>query len=213
MPKKIEQSLSIVEKFIKENFPRGAVICVTGNGAAGKTVFANALADKLSGSVYPFDSLYLNVDARRKLIETSGKVITGCHPDAFDYALAISVLEKIRNRQAAPLYSNQSAKDGVTNYQQIGWFQSKPYVIIDGLSALQKDLEQFYDLVIFLYCDQDVEFKRRLTRDTNTSEFELEKIFKARRSQYELFIEPLKEKAQIILKSKLDFSLEIEKIP
>ena len=183
---------------VKKKLDHG-LICITGQGASGKTELAKKLARHLNAGLYSFDCLYIPDYLRRKY------GITGCHPDAVHKSEAVEVLSKLRSGKDAPIYTAKGKK-----LFKSGTYHCQKYNIIDGLGAVH--FLDYFDLVIFVECDVEVEKKRRFERDTKErgkNPEDVKKVFLLRRKQYEEFVLPKREKADILVKSGADYKLSL----
>ncbi|MDP7458125.1 MAG: hypothetical protein QGH47_05350 [Candidatus Woesearchaeota archaeon] len=197
-----EQVLKKIGGYITNKIPHGGVICITGQGTAGKTWLAKKLASHLGTEtvgVYAFDNVFYPLHIRRKTSDAAGDKLTGCHPFSTPEKIARQVISNIKNKEPAAVYSDDLKR---TVFHQTGWYHPKKYTIIDGLAALHHGVYEMMDVIIFMVCSDDVEFQRRSHRDIHErklSQEDLEKMRVPRRKQYEQYILPYKKLAHIIV--------------
>ncbi len=106
--------------------------------------------------------------------------------------------------------SSVSPEDSVKHYKP------SRYNIIDGLPALLVPDTGMYDMVIFIECDDETQFERRLRRDTverKRPEDEIRPALEKRNEQFRRFILPKRSKSGIILSSGRNFRLSYVKKP
>lgn len=196
--------LEKIADFIKEKLPNGGLICVTGSGRSGKTAFASNIIltlGKDKSGVYPFDCLHTPILYRRKLMEKTGTVITGSHPNTVIKEMVWKTIESIKAGKDTPIYESEFVNENV-EYKIIDIYKNKMYNIVEGLTAMHHSLWQLYDMVIFLKCSSEVELQRRLFQEgyeKNQSPEEIKKIFPLRRKQYEEYILKYVENAEIVI--------------
>lgn len=199
-----QNALNEIVNFIKEKLPSKGIICITGCGRSGKTAIANMLLLILGenkAGIYPFDCLHTPIDYRRRIMEKKCIVITGSHPDTVIKEMAWNTIKSIKAGKDAPIYISEFIDDNV-EYKTIGLYKNKKYNIVEGLTAMHHSLGQFYDMVIFVECSSEVELQRRLFKEgyeMNQSSEEIRKMFPLRRKQYEEYVLPYKESADIIV--------------
>jgi uridine kinase len=171
---------------IRERLRRG-VICVTGLGASGKSVLSRKVQAALEDCVHvKFDDFYHPREKRRGMVDQDGATITGCHPFSFDRDKAVSVIRGLAAKHR--------------------------YVIVDGLAAVHIEDEIKFDLLIYMDCDEDEERRRRIERDRQKPGHTMDDIlgiFAERRRQYERYVLPCKERADVLVKSLPDYSVDI----
>lgn len=208
------ETIKRLAEYLRDKFPDGGLICVTGLGGSGKTTILNELVGYLgrnNAASYDFDRLYFPHDFRRSMRDDNGESITGCHPLSFDKDIALEVIKGLKKKNDVPLYAT-GVVEGNPVYSKSGTFTYKRYVFVDGLAAMHNGLDSFYDMMIFMDCDIEIERERRISRDTTVRKRTMEdaiKVFDERRRQYEWFVLPYKEKADILITSNADYSIEI----
>jgi len=179
------------------------IIGIAGGTGSGKTTVARSVMDRLgSGRVtfisqdnYYKDHPHLSMDERA--------AINYDHPFAFDNALLIEHLKRLRAGQAAyaPVYD--FTIHARSKAEQVELAPNR-IVILEGLHVLSDEhLRQLLDIKVFVDTDPDVRLLRRVLRDIEERGRTIQSI----RDQYlntvkpmhEAFIEPSKKYADLII--------------
>ena len=178
------------------------IIGISGGTGSGKTT----VAQKIIASVGADNVVYLQHDAYyRNLgdmpIELRHQVNFD-HPDAFDTDLVMNHLEALRAGESIeqPIY------DYVTHSRRRETISvvPRPVIIVEGILVfVDAQMRRLMDLKIFVDCDADIRFIRRLDRDVHERGRSVESII----SQYTTtvrpmhlqFVEPSKRYADVII--------------
>jgi uridine kinase len=178
------------------------IIGISGGTGSGKTT----VAQKIIRSVGAENVIYLQQDAYyRNLgdmpIELRHK-INFDHPNSLDNDLMMNHIEALRAGESIeqPIYdyATHSRKPETLRVE------SRPVIIVEGILVLvDSQMRQLMDLKIFVDCDADIRFIRRLDRDVHERSRSVESII----SQYTTtvrpmhlqFVEPSKRYADIII--------------
>src|SRR5262245_19069936 len=178
------------------------IIAISGGTGAGKTTGAQ----KIIASVGSENVVYLQDDAYYrnlgdKPIELRHKVNFD-HPDAFDTDLLMNNLEALRAGESIeqPIY------DYVTHSRKKETIPvaPRPVIIVEGILVfVDQQMRRLMDMKIFVDCDADIRFIRRLDRDVHERGRSVESII----SQYTTtvrpmhlqFVEPSKRYADVII--------------
>lgn len=179
------------------------IIGIAGGSASGKTSIGKKLqaefVDTKSFQILKMDDYYqdqshLTMDER---VKTNYD-----HPHAFDMELLVKHIKQLKQRQGI----NKPRYDFVnhTRFEDYEWVQPTDVVIIEGLFALEeKQIRKLLDIKIFVDTPADVRFIRRLLRDVNdrgrTMESVVNQYMTTVRSMHDLFIEPSKRFADVII--------------
>ncbi|MFC2150813.1 uridine kinase [Calditrichota bacterium] len=143
---------------ISHNTNRSFLIAIDGQAGAGKSTFTarlvNLLLDNsIEATIVPLDNFFKTSSQRRQI-----------------YAV-ISDLDwrRMRDQVILPLRSGKRA-----HFQYYSWVEdrlldwitveSPSVVIVDGVTALRKELAEFYDLRIWLSCPDEVRLPRLSSR-------------------------------------------------
>lgn len=177
------------------------IIGIAGGTGSGKTTLTQRIAErfKSSISVVFHDNYYkahsgLTYDERAKLNYD--------HPDAFDTALLIEHLKKLRKGESV----NCPTYDYAIHNRSDVTIEIKParVIIVEGIMIFQSPaLRELMDIKIFVDTDADVRIIRRILRDVQERKRSLDSVV----SQYlttvkpmhEQFVEPSKRFADIVV--------------
>ena len=178
------------------------IIGICGGTGSGKTT----VAQKIIASVGAGNVVYLQQDAYyRNLgdmpLELRLKVNFD-HPDAIDINLMTNHLEALRAGESI----EQPTYDYATHSRKAETIhvEPRPVIIVEGILVFfDPQMRRLMDMKIFVDCDADIRFIRRLDRDVHERGRSLESII----SQYQTtvrpmhlqFVEPAKRYADIII--------------
>lgn len=184
------------------------IIGIAGGSASGKTTIVEALKERFQEklTVIYFDDYYK--DLSNYTMEQRAAVNFD-HPDAFDYDDLASDLGKLKRGETIvkPLYDftiHNRKKETET-------VEPTPIIVIDGLFTLTIDaIYEQLDLSLFVETAADIRFIRRLERDMVERGRSLESIknqyLKTVRPMHDLFIEPSKTKADLIIPNGFNYN-------
>lgn len=178
------------------------IVGIAGGSGSGKSTVARHVAQALRAESVAFidmDAYYVNfahltLDERRK--------VNWDHPDAFDWPLFISHLERL----AAGESIDKPVYDFVTHSRRIDTVVVPPasVVVVDGILLFADSrIRELCDVKIFVDADADLRLIRRIRRDTTKRGRPLDEII----DQYLTtvhpmhleFVEPTKRYADVIL--------------
>ena len=178
------------------------IIGICGGTGSGKTT----VTQKIIASVNADNVVYLSQDAYyRNLgdmpLELRHKVNFD-HPDAIDINLMTNHLEALRAGESI----EQPTYDYATHSRKAEAIhvEPRPVIIVEGILVFfDPQMRRLMDMKIFVDCDADIRFIRRLDRDVHERGRSLESII----SQYQTtvrpmhlqFVEPAKRYADIII--------------
>lgn len=195
----------LLVKHLLENHLEGESIKlfgISGAGGAGKTTFAGNLTKFLgikNSLAIDLDDYLISREERSKL------EITGYNPRANKLALARANFTDLIGNKAIrkPRYDHSTGKvlsDENVNPNKI--------VIVEGVTTLYPELREIYDISFFLDASDETQIKSRITRDVAERGYTLDEaleLFKATKPDYQRFIEPTKEFADIVLGVNIDY--------
>ncbi len=178
------------------------IIGISGGTGSGKTT----VAQKIMESVGAENVVYLQQDAYyRNLgdmpLDLRHKVNYD-HPDAFDTDLMTNHLEALGAGESIeqPIY------DYVTHSRKPETIhvEPRPVILIEGILVfVSPHMRRLMDMKIFVDCDADIRFIRRLDRDVHERGRSVESIIAQYtttvRPMHLQFVEPLKRYADIII--------------
>lgn len=188
--------------------PSPLLIGVCGGTGAGKTT----LAQKIIAIFGETRTALINTDAyyrdRSHLPLQERHHSNFDHPDALDLPLLIEHLQSLRSGQ--PVL--QQVYDFATHArkQERIRIEPKEIIVVDGILIFAiEELCRLFDLKIFLDEAADIRLLRRISRDVlqrgRTIESVAQQYLATVRPMHHLFVEPSKEKADIILKAGDDW--------
>jgi uridine kinase len=175
---------------------------VAGGSNSGKTTIATRLAQLIGGehlSLIKLDSYYVERPGEPLEVRAAADYD---HPDAFDWDLL--------NDHLAALTAGASIEVPVYDYtihdrsDQFEEVHASRIVVVEGILVLwEPRLRERFDLKIFVDTPADLRIIRRLRRDVaergRTPESILDRYLATVRPAHELFIEPSKRYADVIV--------------
>lgn len=177
------------------------IVGVAGGSASGKTEIVKTLKkhfeDKIE--IIEHDNYYF---AHDNLTMEERASLNYDHPQAFETDLLIEHVNKIINNEEIdiPTYDFTIHTRSSDTLKKI----PKPIVIVEGILVLEnEELRNLMDMKVFVDCDGDVRLKRRITRDlverNRTIESILTQYMETVKPMHELFVEPSKKFADLIV--------------
>ncbi|MFV0479749.1 MAG: uridine kinase [Anaerorhabdus sp.] len=196
------------------------IIGIAGGSASGKTSVASTIKSSFEGSksvtILRQDDYYRVQDG----MPMEERVKTNYdHPLAIETELLISHLKDLLQGQNVkkPTYDFVNH----TRSQMCDLIEPCDVIILEGLFVLENvELRELLDIKIFVDTDADIRFIRRLKRDVEdrgrTLDSVIEQYIKTVRVMHDLFIEPSKRYADLIIpeggRNKVAVDLLITKI-
>jgi uridine kinase len=181
---------------------RSIVIGIAGGSGSGKSTIAERIVADIPGeslAILGQDNYYH--DLRHLQLEERHKVNFD-HPDAFDNALLIRHIEELRAGRPVqrPIYNyvtHLRREETIT-------VQPAPIIVVEGILVLvDPELRRRMDIRLFVDCDADERFIRRLNRDVRergrSLESVVEQYLKVVRPMHLEFVEPSKRHADVII--------------
>lgn len=177
------------------------IVGVAGGSASGKTEIVKTLKkhfeDKIE--IIEHDNYYF---AHDNLTMDERASLNYDHPQAFETDLLIEHVNKIINNEEIdiPTYDFTIHTRSSDTLKK----SPKPIVIVEGILVLEnEELRNLMDMKVFVDCDGDVRLKRRITRDlverNRTIESILTQYMETVKPMHELFVEPSKKFADLIV--------------
>lgn len=179
------------------------LIIVAGGSASGKSTVVKHLMDKLDtkevGIIcmdnYYKDQTELSMEERMKTNYD--------HPDSFDLNLLYVQLKELLNGKSInePVYDFVYHNRKENEYIMI---EPKKVIILEGILALySKKIRDLANIKIYVECDDDLRFIRRLERDTiergRTAKFVIKQYLDTVKPSHEAYVNPTKRYANIII--------------
>jgi uridine kinase len=140
------------------------IIGISGGTGSGKTTVAQKIISSIGQSKVVYlqqDSYYRNLDDMPLDFRRQANFD---HPDAFDGELLLNHLEALRAGQCI----EQPVYDFVTHTRRPGTIRvvPLPVIIVEGILVFyDARMRRLMDIKIFVDCDADIRFIRRLERD------------------------------------------------
>ena len=177
------------------------LICVAGGSASGKTTVVEEIKRivKDDAIFIKHDDYYKNQD---HLSPEERKKTNYDHPDALENDLLVSDLEKLLNNQSIdkPIYDFVTQ----TRKKETEHINPKPVIILEGILVLDDErIRELSTIKVFVNCDDDLRFIRRLKRDTEERGRSVESVvnqyMSTVRPMHHLFVRPTIRYADIII--------------
>jgi uridine kinase len=178
------------------------IVGIAGGSGSGKSTVARHVAQALRAESVAFidmDAYYVNfahlsLDERRK--------VNWDHPDAFDWPLLVSHLERL----AAGESIDKPVYDFVTHSRRDATVGIPParVIVVDGILLFNdRRIRDLCDVKIFVDADADLRLIRRIRRDTNKRGRPLDEIIEQYLTtvhpMHLEFVEPTKRYADVIV--------------
>ncbi|QPQ34975.1 uridine kinase [Lysinibacillus sp. JNUCC-52] len=181
---------------------RPVVIGIAGGSCSGKTSVTRAIYDVFRDhSVVVIEQDYYYKDQSHLTFEE--RLGTNYdHPLAFDNDLLIDHIKKLLKRQSIdkPVYDYVQH----TRANEVIHVEPVDVIILEGILVLEDaDLRNLMDIKLFVDTDSDLRIIRRILRDIKergrTTDSVIEQYLSAVRPMHNMFIEPTKRYADIII--------------
>jgi len=181
---------------------RPVVIGIAGGSCSGKTSVTRAIYDVFRDhSVVVIEQDYYYKDQSHLTFEE--RLGTNYdHPLAFDNDLLIDHIKKLLKRQPIdkPVYDYVQH----TRAEEVIHVEPVDVIILEGILVLEDaDLRNLMDIKLFVDTDSDLRIIRRILRDIKergrTTDSVIEQYLSAVRPMHNMFIEPTKRYADIII--------------
>ena len=178
------------------------LIVVAGGSASGKTTVVNKIHEVLGDDdllIIRHDDYYLD---QSHLTREERKLTNYDHPHSLENDLLIKDLTSLLNGVAIdkPIYNFVEQ----TRREEKEHLEPKPVIIFEGILALEYErVINLADINVFVNCDDDLRFIRRLNRDINERGRTVENVIKQYlttvRPMHHLFVRPTIRYADIII--------------
>ena len=181
---------------------RPVVIGIAGGSCSGKTSVTRAIYDVFrEHSVVVIEQDYYYKDQSHMTFEE--RLTTNYdHPLAFDNDLLIEHIHELLDYKAI----NKPVYDYVnhTRSEEVVHVEPQDVIIIEGILVLEDDrLRDLMDIKLFVDTDSDLRIIRRIQRDIKergrTADSVIEQYLSAVRPMHNMFIEPTKRYADVII--------------
>lgn len=178
------------------------IICLSGGSGSGKTTLAELIASRFPRnfvSILPIDAYYKD---HNHLSAEEKRLHNFDHPDAIDFDLLVEHLQKLKMSLPVdrPVYSFHTC----SREQEVVRVEPSEILIVEGLLALfNEKLRSEAGYTIFLNVSEANRLNRIIERDSEergrTMESTTERFYTTVQPMHEAFIEPYKDKADLII--------------
>jgi uridine kinase len=178
------------------------LIGIGGGSGSGKTLIAQELVSRFAKHeilLVEEDSYYRDLS---HIPFEQRQHVNFDHPSAFDHDLLLEHLQTLMAGQSVqrPEYDySQHARSG-----RLVEISPRPAILLDGILIFQDErIRKLMDIRIFVDADPDIRLARRIRRDISergrTVESVLEQYEKQVRPMHDLYVEPFKPHADMII--------------
>ena len=191
------------------------LIIVAGGSASGKTTVVSQMLEKLNPNDVGiiFEDNYYN-DLYSLTIEERMQTNYD-HPNSFDTKLLYTQLKSLLNGSSIkePVYDFKIHNRKENEYILV---EPKKVIILEGILALyDKKIRDLANIKIYVECDSDIRFIRRLERDTiergRSQSFVIKQYLETVKPSHEAYVNPTKRYADLIIPNdvKHDVALDV----
>lgn len=192
------------------------LIIVAGGSASGKTTVVKNLMSGLDINEVGIISLDNYYNDQSNLSMDERKQTNYDHPDSFDMDLLyIQLKELLAGKDIKePVYDFVNHNRKENEYILIS---PKKVIILEGILALyDKKIRDLANLKIYVECDDDIRFIRRLERDMvergRTGKFVIKQYLETVKPSHEAYVNPTKRYADIIIPNDKSHDVALEVI-
>lgn len=192
------------------------LIGIAGGSGSGKTTFTRKIFSHLppevasSVALIHQDSYYLPT-LPAHLVTAAGETNYD-HPDAFDWALLRTHLEKLKAGEGAdiPVYDFRTSSR-LEETHRVGPCRA---IIVEGIYTLwEPAIRELFDVKLYLHVEADIRFIRRLHRDARERGRTLDSIIRQYydtvRPMHHEFLEPTRQFADLVVGEETDVAAEV----
>lgn len=192
------------------------LIIVAGGSASGKTTVVKNLMSRLDINEVGIISLDNYYNDQSNLSMDERKQTNYDHPDSFDMDLLyIQLKELLAGKDIKePVYDFVNHNRKENEYILIS---PKKVIILEGILTLyDKKIRDLANLKIYVECDDDIRFIRRLERDMvergRTGKFVIKQYLETVKPSHEAYVNPTKRYADIIIPNDKSHDVALEVI-
>lgn len=178
------------------------IIGIAGGTGSGKTTVVRKIVESLPNgqvALIPLDSYYNDTT---EMTPEERRQINFDHPSAFDWSLLIQHIKELRAGRAIeqPTYSYLECN----RQSETVHVEPCEVIIVEGIMTLwSEELRDLMDLKIFVDADPDERLIRVIQRDIvergRTAEIVMQRYIEVLKPMHQLFIEPTKRFADLII--------------
>lgn len=182
------------------------IIGIAGGTGSGKTTFTKRLKNyfKENISVIYHDDYY---KSQNDLRFEERKQVNYDHPDALETDLLVGHLKRLKAHEEVeiPIY-DFGAHNRLSETRTI---KPAKVILVEGILVLHNSsLRELFDLKLYVHADADERILRRMLRDVNERNRNIqdvsEQYLKTVKPMHELYVEPTKNLADIIINGGLN---------
>lgn len=182
------------------------IVGVAGGTGSGKSTFTKNLQQEFGEdiTVIYYDNYY---KSRDDISLEARKNINYDHPDALETVLLIDHVKRLKIGEPieCPIYDFSTH----TREERIKTIHPNRIIVVEGILAFQNEvLRDLFDLKIFVDSDADERILRRMMRDIRERGRDVEDIalqyINTVKPMHNLYVEPTKEYADIIIRGGLN---------
>ena len=189
------------------------LVGIAGGSGSGKTTFTKKIMSRLGAD--PRVAL-IHQDSYYRSPPPSSLKVHGVpnfdHPEAFDWALLIDHLKKLKagGQIDVPSYDFKSSQR-LPETTRVGPCST---IVLEGIYTLwDAEVRSLLDLKIYLHVDSDIRFIRRLHRDVRERGRTLDSIIRQYydtvRPMHHEFLEPTQQYADIVVGEESDIAADV----
>ena len=191
------------------------LIIVAGGSASGKTTVVKNLMSRLDINEVGIISLDNYYNDQSSLTMEERMLTNYDHPNSFDTKLLYTQLKSLLNGSSIkePVYDFKIHNRKENEYILV---EPKKVIILEGILALyDKKIRDLANIKIYVECDSDIRFIRRLERDTiergRSQSFVIKQYLETVKPSHEAYVNPTKRYADLIIPNdvKHDVALDV----
>lgn len=190
------------------------IIGIAGGSGSGKTTFARKLSEQLGEqlcSILGQDSYYIDQSHR---FDSDGGSVNFDHPDSLEFDLMATHLESLKRGEPieVPIYDFATHSRLAKTIR----LEAKPIILVDGILILsQPQVRKILDEAVFIDCEENLRYERRLNRDVVERGRTPLGVFRQFHNQvkpmHDQFVEPSKKAATLVVTQE-NFQKELMKL-
>ena len=191
------------------------LVGITGGSASGKTHVLHQLGERFASdhlTIISLDNYYFDMADQPR--DVHGQVNFD-HPSAMNMPLFREHLSALLDGRAVEIrkYFHNNPQGGTP---QMVRYEPAPLLIIEGLFVFYvPEAEKLFDLRLFVDAEEHIKLIRRLRRDVSDRGYPIEEVMEMYQRfvmpMYRQFIEPFKEKADLVIPTNhaIDKAVEV----
>ncbi len=177
------------------------IIGIGGGSSSGKTTIVKLLKQHFSNkiAVIDLDNYYFS---REDLKFEQRKNINYDIPDSIEFYRVVENIKELKKGKTIkqPVFSFKT----FLRENELTATEPMPILIVDGIFSLYfEELRKLYDIKVYVDVDSEIRFARRIIRDTTIHgrpiEFVIEQYFNKVKPMHDIYVEPCKKCADIII--------------